>query len=133
MSGGADQPKVFNVLRGEALQVTPTPYGSLGRLFTGEGVEAVWVSKKDDEIEPGWFSQDGVDLILVVPGELRFEFERGDIPPQVLGQGDFLILPANTRCRAYSWPRDRSDTSIFVAVYPSGARSRRDTSDRELG
>lgn len=123
MSDPTDKPTVFNVLRGEALGVNSTPYGSVGQLFAGDGLEAVWISKEEEQIEPGWFSQDGVDLILVVQGELRFEFERAELPPRLLGQGDFFILPPNTRCRAYRWPRDRREASVFVAIYPSGARS----------
>ena len=114
---------VFNVLRGEALAVTPTAYGKVGQLFAGEGLEAVWVAKQDEDIDPGWFSQDQVDLILVIQGQLRFEFDRPDVAARVLGPGDFMILPANTRCRAYRWPRDRREGTVFVAVYPRGATS----------
>ena len=124
MSYPTDEIKVFNVLRGEALEVNATLYGSVGQLFAGKGLEAVWISKENEQIDPGWFSQDGVDLILVVKGELRFEFGRADLPPRVLGEGDFLILPPNTRCRAYRWPRNRCEASVFVAVYPSGLRAR---------
>lgn len=113
------EPTVFNVLRGEALEVTRSPYGSVGHLFRGEGVEAVWVAKQDEEVDPGWFSQDRVDLVLVVQGELRIEFEAKDLPARLLGPGDFMILPAGTRCRAYRWPRSRREASIFIAVYPS--------------
>jgi hypothetical protein len=67
----------------------------VGKLFTDERIEAVWVSKEDEEIDPGWFSQNCVDLILVVKGELRFEFERDDLPARILREGDLLVLPAN--------------------------------------
>jgi len=117
------EPLVFNVLRGEAQDIHQSPYGSVGHLFTGGGVEAVWVAKHGEPIDPGWFSQNHVDLILVVQGELRFEFERADLPARVLGPGDFMILPGNTRCRAYRWPRERSEATIFVAVYPREDRS----------
>lgn len=118
---------MFNVLRGEALDVIPSPYGRVGQLFSGEGVEAVWVAKQGEEIDPGWFSQDRVDLILVMQGQLRFEFEREDFPARVLRPGDCMILPANTRCRAYRWPRDRQRASLFVAVYPLPAASDKGT------
>ncbi len=114
----AAAPLVFNVLRGEAQGITRSQYGSVGQLFTGEGLEAVWVAKQDETIDPGWFSQGQVDLILVVQGELRFEFERTDLSARVLAPGDFMVLPANTRCRAYRWPRERPGASVFVAVYP---------------
>jgi hypothetical protein len=30
-----------------------------------------------------------------------------------------IVLPPNTRCRAYRWPRDQREASIFLAVYPT--------------
>ena len=112
--------RVFNVLRGEAEQVRLTPYGAVGTVFSGSGVELVWVSKQDEPIDEGWFSSDEVDLILVVQGQLRFEFEAAGRADLVLGQGDVIVLPANERCRAYRWPRDASEATVFVAAYPVG-------------
>jgi hypothetical protein len=114
------KPQIFNILRGDALEVTPTPYGTVGKLFSGEGLEAVWVRKQDDQIDPGWFSQARVDLILVVQGQLRVEFERRDLETCVLEPGELLVLPPDTCCRAYRWPRDRKTAGVFVAVYPTG-------------
>jgi uncharacterized protein YjlB len=110
--------QVFNVLRGEAEQVRPTPYGAVGTVFSGSGVEFVWVSKQDEPIDEGWFSSDEIDLILVVQGQLRFEFEAAGRADLVLGQGDVIVLPARERCRAYRWPRDASQATVFVAAYP---------------
>jgi hypothetical protein len=70
------QPRIFNLLNDEALEISFSPYGSVGRLFTGEGLEAVWVKKDAEEVDPGWFEQPVVDLILVVQGQLKVEFER---------------------------------------------------------
>ena len=114
-----DTPQVFSLLHDDALEITHSPYGSVGRLFTGEGLEAVWVKKEAEEIDPGWFTQPMVDLILVVQGKLRVEFERADWSPRVLSPGEMLILPRDTRCRAYRWPRDAKEGTIFLAVYPS--------------
>ncbi|HET7089860.1 MAG TPA: hypothetical protein VFL17_14580 [Anaerolineae bacterium] len=111
-------PQVFRILCGDAVETRHTPYGSVGTVFSGEGIEAVWVSKQDEAIEPGWFSQSTVDLILVVQGQLHVEFERPDLAPRVLEPGNLLVLPANTRCRAYRWPRDRKEATVFLAVYP---------------
>lgn len=113
----------MNVLKGEAVATKATPYGSVGQLFSGEGIEAVWVAKQDEEIDPGWFSQGSVDLILVVQGEFQIEFEDQDFPARRLATGDFMVLPSNTRCRAYRWPRDRREAGIFVAVYPKSDRA----------
>ncbi len=112
------QPQISNILNADALDTTHSPYGSVGRLFTGEGLEAVWVKKEAEEIDPGWFSQPMVDLILVVQGQLKVEYERPDLIPRILEPGEMLILPPNTRCRAYRWPRDASKGTIFLAVYP---------------
>ena len=112
------KPRVFRLLQGDALDVKHTPFGSVGRVFRGEGVEAVWVSKKDEAVDPDWFAQSSVDLIVVVQGELRVDFEERSFPSQVLRIGDLLVLPSNTRCRAYRWPRDRKEPTVFLAVYP---------------
>ncbi len=119
MEQAGGNPQIFRVLRQEALEIKNTPYGSVGKLFNGQGIEAIWVRKENEEIDKDWFSQPQVDLIFVVQGKLKVEFERSDLLPQVLEPGDFLILPANTRCRAYSWPRDAQKATVFIAVYPS--------------
>jgi uncharacterized protein YjlB len=110
--------RVFNVLRGEAEQVRSTPYGAVGTVFSGSGVELVWVSKQDEPIDEGWFSSDEIDLLLVVQGQLKFEFEASARQDVVLGPGDVIVLPAGERCRAYRWPRDARDATVFVAAYP---------------
>jgi quercetin dioxygenase-like cupin family protein len=114
-----EKPQVFHIFKCEALEVRQSAYGSVGELFSGEGIEAVWVKKQAEEIDPGWFSQSTVDLIIVMQGELRFEFEREDNPALVIEAGDMLMLPANTRCKAYRWPRDAETAAVFVAVYPT--------------
>jgi len=90
----------------------------VGKLFSGEGIEAVWVKKEAEEIDPDWFSQPMVDLILVVQGKLKMEFEHSDLSPCVLEPGDMIVLPPNTSCRAYRWPRKAEEATVFVAVYP---------------
>ncbi len=117
--GSADgKPQVFHILRQDALAIKDTPFGSVGRVFSGEGIEAVWVRKQDEEIDADWFSQPQVDLILVVEGKLKVEFERTDLSSCVLEPGDLLVLPGHTRCRAYRWPRDAKEATVFLAVYP---------------
>ncbi|HEV2313710.1 MAG TPA: hypothetical protein VGR94_00255 [Candidatus Acidoferrales bacterium] len=120
MPNSATQPQVFHVLKGEARKLKRTPFGTVGTLFSREGIEAVWVSKRDEARDPGWFSQPMIDLIVLVAGRLRVEYENTDTVPVVLGPGDLLVLPANTRCRAYRWPRKSRGATVFVAVYPAG-------------
>ena len=114
-----DEIRIFDVLNDEALEIRHSPFGSVGRLFTGQGLEAVWVKKDAEEIDPGWFVQPMVDLILVVQGQLKVEYEQPDMPPRILGEGEMLVLPANTRIRAYRWPREAKTGTIFLAVYPA--------------
>jgi len=117
---GERRPRVFNVLRGEASQVRATPFGDVGTVFTGQGIELVWVSKQDEPIDEGWFSAASVDLILVLQGQLKFEFEAPDLPDRVLSAGEVLVLPGSERCRAYRWPREAREATVFVAAYPAG-------------
>jgi len=114
-----DEPRVFDVLAGEGEQVRDTPYGMVGLLYSGAEIRAEWVSKRGEPVDPEWFSQDTVDLLCVVDGQLRVEFEYKDTPPTTMRRGQVLILPPGVRCRAYSWPRDTSAGAVFVAVYPA--------------
>ena len=109
---------VFDVLRGEASVTTATAFGEVGKVFSGEGIELVWVAKQAEEIDPAWFSADTVDLLLVLQGRLRVEFEDEASPELTLRPGQLLVLPAQTRCRAYRWPRDAHEATIFLAAYP---------------
>ena len=113
------QPQVFNLFKDDALEISRSPYGSVGRMFTGEGLEAVWVKKEAEDVDPGWFSQPVVDLILVVKGQLMVEYEQPGFVSRILKPGELLILPPKTRCRAYRWPREAIEGTIFLAVYPS--------------
>lgn len=119
-------PQVFNVLRGEAGQVRATPFGEVGTVFSGRGIEMVWVSKLAEPIYEDWFSSDEVDLILVVQGQLKFEFASPGQPDRVLSAGELLVLPAGARCRAYRWPREAQEATVFVAAYPTGQKLQAD-------
>jgi hypothetical protein len=79
---------------------------------------AVWVAKQQEVIDAAWFSQPTVDLLTILQGQLRVEFEQELQPSMVLDPGDLLVLPPHTRCWAFRWPRDRQEATIFLAVYP---------------
>ena len=111
-------PQIYHILQEEALEITHSAFGSVGKIFSGAGVEVVWVKKEGEQIDPDWFSQPMVDLILVVQGKLKMEFERDDLEARVLETGEMIVLPANTRCRAYRWPREAEAATVFLAVYP---------------
>ena len=119
----ADSPgtevRVVSVLSGEAAHVRRTPYGDVGTVFAGPDLEVVWVSKLGEPVDEHWFCSHEPDVILVVQGELKFEFEDPGQADVVLGVGDVLTLPAQTRCRAYSWPRHAAKQAVFVAAYPA--------------
>lgn len=110
--------RVVNVLGRESAHVRSTPFGDVGTVFAGPDIEVVWVSKHGEPVDEHWFSSHEPDVILLVQGRLKFEFDAPSEPDRVLGVGDVLVLPAKTRCRAYSWPRDSREPALFVAAYP---------------
>lgn len=118
MNDERQEPRVFRLLQGEALDIHRSPTGQVGRVFCGEGLEAVWVAKQQEVIDAEWFSQPIVDLLIILQGQLRVEFEQTDQASVILEPGDLLVLPPHMRCRAYRWPRDRQEATIFLAVYP---------------
>ena len=111
-------PRVFHTLRRDATTIRGSRTGDVGHLYTGSGLEVVWVSKRAERIDRGWFASPSVDLILVLQGRLRVEFEDPRFQARTLGRGDLLVLPPATRCRAYRWPRTARKATVFVAVYP---------------
>ncbi len=118
MNDEHQEPQVFHLLQREALDIHDSPTGQVGRVFCGEGLEAVWVAKQQEVIDEAWFSQPTVDMLIILQGQLRVEFEQELQSSMVLGPGDLLVLPPHTRCRAYRWPRDRQEATIFLAAYP---------------
>jgi mannose-6-phosphate isomerase-like protein (cupin superfamily) len=85
--------RVFRALSREAIQVRRTPTGDVGLLYSGEGIEAVWVSKKAEKIDRRWFQYPRVDVLAVLRGRLKVEFRSGRPKPRVLRAGDVLVLP----------------------------------------
>src|SRR5262249_7279060 len=99
-----------------------TPYGSVGTILERDSTEVVWVCKQDEDIDPGWFSQPDTDVLCVVAGQLRVESKAEPSAALTLQPGDVLVLPPDTACRAYRFPRDSKQATMFLAVT---ARSRR--------
>jgi hypothetical protein len=110
--------RIFRVLSREAVNIRHSSTGDVGLLYSGEGIEVVWVSKAAEKIDRRWFRYPPTDLIMVVRGWLRVEFRGKERSPRTLGPGDFLVLPPRTPCRAYRWPRSTAKPTVFVAVYP---------------
>jgi hypothetical protein len=113
-------PRVFRLSAREANDIHRSPTGDVGHLFSGEGIELVWVSKQDEQVDAHWFDSDSV-VLLVLSGELRVECESATFPPMTLAPLDLLILPAKVRCRAYRWPRSAVAPTLFLAAYPAPA------------
>lgn len=95
-----------------------TPYGSVEDVHAGSDLEAWWILKDGEEIEPGPAVMDRDDLLYVAEGSLRLELEGRE--PVVLEAGDVFVIPAGTPFRGYRWPRDGGPCR-FLAVAPAGA------------
>jgi len=112
------QPRVFRIFQRDAEKIRKRPTGETGSIFRGSGFEVVWVSKLGESIDRRWFSLPSVDLLLVMRGRLRVEFQEPRLNSKVLKPGDLLVLPPGVKCRAYRWPRASRRATVFVAVYP---------------
>jgi hypothetical protein len=128
LSGGT--PRVFRTASRDAIDIRRTPTGDVGLLYSGEGIEAVWVSKGAERIDRGWFQYPRIDVIAVLKGRLKVEFRGKTALPRVLRPGDVLVLPPRTACRAYRWPRNAARPTVFLAVYRN-AEARRDPGEGE--
>ncbi len=111
-------PRIFHVFEENATALRDTPFGRVGSMYGDGSIEAVWVKKQNEQIDPDWFSQDTVDLIVVMKGELKVEYADKALQDAILEPGDMLVLPPKTPCRAFHWPRDDGKETIFIAVYP---------------
>jgi len=109
--------RIFRVLSREAVSIHHSLTGDVGLIYSGHGIEAVWVSKVAEKIDRRWFRQHEADLLVVIRGRLRVEFPERDSATKTLGPGDVLVLPPETPCRAYRWPREARRPTVFVAVY----------------
>jgi mannose-6-phosphate isomerase-like protein (cupin superfamily) len=108
----------LDVIARQALSHEDSPYGSVGVLHAGPDLEAWWIWKDGEEVEPGLSVMDRDDLLYVVHGSLRLELEGSD--PAVLRAGELVVIPAGTPFRGYRWPRD-GEPCLFLAVAPAGA------------
>ena len=112
-------PMVYRILNGDAITVGGSPDGVAGTLFSGSGMEVVWVAKRGEQVDPEWFEYHETDVIVVLQGMLRVEFESAASHDRILEPGDALVLPPRCRCRAYRWPRTATDATVFLAAYPT--------------
>ncbi len=101
------------------MAVRETPYGSVEEVHAGADLEAWWILKDDEAIEPGRAVMDRDDLLYVAEGSLRLELEGRE--PFVLDAGELFVIPAGTPFRGYRWPREGGQRCRFLAVAPAGA------------
>ena len=95
-----------------------SPYGTVGVIHSGPDLEAWWIWKFDEEVEPTFAVMDKEDLLYVVRGSLRLELQGRET--QELGPGQTFVIPAGTPFRGYRWPRE-GEPCLFLAVAPAGA------------
>lgn len=100
------------------MAVRQTAYGSVEHVHAGADLEAWWIFKEDEEIEPGPAVMDCDDLLYIAEGSLRLELD--DRAPFVLHAGELFVIPAGTQFRGYSWPRAGGGRCRFLAVSRAG-------------
>ena len=109
----------LDLIAREAISLRDTPYGQVGVLHAGPDLDAWWIWKDGEEVDPALSVCDREDLLYVVRGALCLELD-GQVP-LVLHAGDTFVIPANTPYRGYRWPRDEDEPCLFLAVAPAGA------------
>lgn len=106
--------RAYSVSKREAIEVTPSPFGSVGELHAGSDLRAWWIYKEHEKIDPEWTIFSCEDVLFVVSGRLKLEFRDGT--EVVLETGDAFAIQAGTAFRGYRWPRDAEEPCLFIAV-----------------
>lgn len=114
---------VVNVAARQAQAVEASSYGAVGVVHSGRDLEAWWIWKDEEDVEPFSAVMDREDLLYVVEGSLRLEL--GENESVVLRPGEAFVIPSGTPFRGYRWPRD-GEPCLFLVVAPAGASFVRD-------
>ena len=107
----------LDVMARQALSQEDSPYGAVGVLHSGSDLEAWWISKDGEEVEPTLSVMDRDDLLYVIRGSSpRARGTRARRTPRrriVRDPGRHAVprLPLAARRR----------TCLFLAVAPAGA------------
>lgn len=109
---------VVDVAAREAISVEDSPYGSVGVVHSGADLEAWWIWKDSEEIEPAPAVMDREDLLYVIRGSMRLEIDGQE--RCVIGPGEVVVIPAGNAFRGCRWPRD-GEPCLFLAVAPAGS------------
>ena len=108
----------MNLLSGEGLTYTETPYGRVATVVSLPGFRAAWIYKDREQIDPSLDMKDVDDLIVMLQGGLKLEL-HGDQPQDiVLGPGEAFVIPAKVPFRGYRYPRDQAEPTVFLGIYP---------------
>ena len=110
----------MNVPARQAVEQRETPFGAVGVVHDGPDLQAWWIWKDDEPVDPEWSTMENDDLLYVVEGGLRLELEGER--PRDLGPGDCFVIPGGRRFRGYRWPRDGAPC-LFLAVSATAAAS----------
>lgn len=108
---------VIDLMARDALATEESPYGAVGVVHSGDDLEAWWIWKDDEDVEPALAVMDRDDLLYVIQGSLRLELQGGE--SRVISAGQMYVIPADTPFRGYRWPRD-GEPCLFLAVAPAG-------------
>ena len=110
--------EIVGVSARQSLSTEESPYGAVGVVHAGTDLDAWWIWKDDEEVEPAYAVMDREDLLYVIRGSLRLELAGGET--HVVGAGEAFVIPAGTPFRGRRWPRD-GGPCLFLAVAPAGA------------
>jgi mannose-6-phosphate isomerase-like protein (cupin superfamily) len=110
---------VGDVSARNASAVEASRFGSVGVVHSGEDLEAWWIWKDEEDLEPTFAVMDRDDLLFVIRGSLRLELESRE--SRVVRAGEVFVIPAGTPFRGYRWPRD-GEPCLFLAVAPAGSK-----------
>jgi mannose-6-phosphate isomerase-like protein (cupin superfamily) len=107
-----------NVTAREALSIETSDFGSVGVVHSGADLEAWWIWKDQEDVEPTLAVMDREDLLFVISGSLRLELENQE--SRIIRAGEAFVIPAGTPFRGYRWPRD-GEPCLVLAVAPAGS------------
>lgn len=108
----------LDVVALQALSKQDSAYGAVGMLHAGPDLQAWWIWKDHEDVEPTVSVMDHDDLLFVIRGTLRLEFEARE--PVDVRSGELFVISAGTPFRGYRWPRD-GEPWLFLAVTRAGA------------
>ncbi len=116
--------QVFHILNGEAAHLRGTPFGSIGELFSGSAIQAVWVCKHNEAVEPNGSEQPHGGPGSGPRGQLHFEFED-PLAERTIAAGDLLVFRRPTRRAAgHTIGRVRVKRNHFHDMISANCRSR---------